>query len=425
MATPTDRIPPKLAKDDKVRFEGEIASVVAIESETETGVECIVKTSAGYRDAFFGWAQLAAAKVPTHDGHASSPRLLTALWSKWMQHAIPRIRSAVLATKPLRPFAHQDDAVFRHMLVQPRLRFLLADEPGTGKTIMTGMYVAEGRRRGLVPGKVVIIVPAHLVEKWLRDLRRYFGIEAMRITPEIGREPQDLRPDINTWVVSVDLFTHNSDVRRKVVGARASWSLAVFDEAHRLTPTSQYLGAAQQVANNTHHLLLLTATPHRGKEHYFRALLNVLDPALYPWSENQQSYGNQPLRPSNLSFLRRMKEDLKDLEGKPLFPARFAETKAIDLGPVEVSWSLEEFMTVFGDDDKEFVGTLSSTGLFTPNLDGPNPQRKFSRNNYGEVWAVATSKTEKDKEGKFLAGKSYLVVTVPTYIRWDQPEISK
>jgi quinohemoprotein amine dehydrogenase len=97
----------------------------------------------------------------------------------------------------------------------------------------------------------------------------------------------------------------------------------------------------------------------------------------------------------------------------------------IDLGPVEVSWSLEEFMTVFGDDDKEFVGTLSSTGLFTPNLDGPNPQRKFSRNNYGEVWAVATSKTEKDKEGKFLAGKSYLVVTVPTYIRWDQPEISK
>jgi quinohemoprotein amine dehydrogenase len=97
----------------------------------------------------------------------------------------------------------------------------------------------------------------------------------------------------------------------------------------------------------------------------------------------------------------------------------------IELGPVDVSWSVEEFISVFGDDDKEFVGSLDSKGLFTPNIDGPNPQRKFSRNNYGDVWVVATAKTEKDKDGKPLTGKSYLVVTVPTYIRWDQPEVSK
>jgi len=96
----------------------------------------------------------------------------------------------------------------------------------------------------------------------------------------------------------------------------------------------------------------------------------------------------------------------------------------IELGPVDVSWSIEEFYAVFGDDDKEFVGSLDSNGLFTPNIDGPNPQRKFSRNNYGDVWVVATAKNEKDKEGKPLVGKSYLVVTVPTYIRWDQPEVS-
>ena len=97
----------------------------------------------------------------------------------------------------------------------------------------------------------------------------------------------------------------------------------------------------------------------------------------------------------------------------------------VELGPVEVSWSVEEFYSVFGDDDKEFVGTLNGSGLFTPSLDGPNPQRKFGRNNYGDVWVVATAKNEKDKEGKPLTGKSYLVVTVPTYIRWDQPEVSK
>ncbi|MEO8099682.1 MAG: quinohemoprotein amine dehydrogenase subunit alpha [Acidobacteriota bacterium] len=97
----------------------------------------------------------------------------------------------------------------------------------------------------------------------------------------------------------------------------------------------------------------------------------------------------------------------------------------VDLGPVEVTWSVEEFYAVFGDDDKEFVGTLNPKGLFTPALDGPNPQRKFSRNNYGDIWAVATATKEKDKEGKPLTAKSYLVVTVPTYIRWDQPEVGK
>ena len=96
-----------------------------------------------------------------------------------------------------------------------------------------------------------------------------------------------------------------------------------------------------------------------------------------------------------------------------------------EIGSIDVTWSVEEFYSVFGDDDKEFVGTLSGTGLFTPSSDGPNPQRKFSRNNYGDIWAVATAKTEKDKDGKPLSGRSYLVVTVPTYIRWDQPEVTK
>ena len=77
----------------------------------------------------------------------------------------------------------------------------------------------------------------------------------------------------------------------------------------------------------------------------------------------------------------------------------------VELGPIDVSWSVEEFYSVYGDDDKEFVGTLSPTGLFTPASDGPNPQRKFSRNNYGDVWVVATAKNEKDKDGKPLSGQ--------------------
>jgi len=97
----------------------------------------------------------------------------------------------------------------------------------------------------------------------------------------------------------------------------------------------------------------------------------------------------------------------------------------VELGPIDVTWSVEEYLSVYGDDDKDFVGTLSPTGFFTPALDGPNPKRKFSRNNYGDVWVVATAKTEKDKDGKPVTGRSYLVVTVPMYIRWDQPEVTK
>lgn len=95
------------------------------------------------------------------------------------------------------------------------------------------------------------------------------------------------------------------------------------------------------------------------------------------------------------------------------------------IGPVPATWSMEEFPTVTYDNDKDFVGTLSANALFTPSFEGPNPKRRFSRNNYGEVWVVATAKNEKDKFGKPLTGKAYLVVTVPTYKRWDQPEVSE
>ncbi|MGW6159881.1 SNF2-related protein, partial [Streptomyces sp. NPDC055144] len=164
-----------------------MATVVAATGAGD-GVDFVVRRSDGtLTDVALNLAELHAAVVPVNDADGDPARALTALWGRWMQYAVPRIRSAVLATRPLRPYAHQDEAVFSHMLAQPRLRFLLADEPGTGKTIMTGMYIAEGTRRGLIPGRTVIIVPAHLVEKWKRDLRRYFAIEAATVTPDVAR----------------------------------------------------------------------------------------------------------------------------------------------------------------------------------------------------------------------------------------------
>lgn len=106
-------------------------------------------------------------------------------------------------------------------------------------------------------------------------------------------------------------------------------------------------------------------------------------------------------------------------DGKPNTPDDYA------IGPVDASWAMLEFPTVTYDDDTRYVGKLDDHGFFTPNVEGPNPQRKFSRNNYGEVWVTATTKTLTDKDGKPLSGRAYLVTTVPMYKQWDQPEVSQ
>ena len=333
--------PIRLPKADaQIQWEGHLVTVVSARMVADDSVDLFVLDQNGAAQRILcSAAKLEAAVVPLDDRKGNPQRALTGMWGRWMQHAVPRIRSAVLATRPLTPYAHQDEAVHGYMLGQPRLRFLLADEPGTGKTIMAAMYLTEGRRRGLITGNALFVVPAHLVTKWERDLRRLFGVEAKVLTSAIAADQFDLDPRYDTWIVSLDLFTHNPDVRRKAAGSHASWSVVVFDEAHRLTPTSQYLTAARQVALRTHHLLLMTATPHRGKEHYFRALMNLLDPIMYPWTPSDRDY-DDALIPSRLSFLRRMKEDLLDHDGEKLFKPRFSETVAISMtGPEEGAYN--------------------------------------------------------------------------------------
>lgn len=97
----------------------------------------------------------------------------------------------------------------------------------------------------------------------------------------------------------------------------------------------------------------------------------------------------------------------------------------INIGVIPADWSVQDLTTTWYDDDVKYVGKLSPTALFTPNVDGPNPERSGMRNNYGDVWIVATARNEKDSIGKPLIGKAYLVVTVPAYKQWDQPEVAQ
>ncbi len=118
--------------------------------------------------------QAAACEVLTEDGAGDSAALLAGLWTAWMRAAGAGARSAVLASSPLRPYAHQMNAVYGAMLPQPRLRFLLADEPGTGKTIMAGLYLREMQRLGFVRSALIVVpgAPGDQVAGRLRAVLR-------------------------------------------------------------------------------------------------------------------------------------------------------------------------------------------------------------------------------------------------------------
>ncbi len=221
------------------------------------------------------------------------------------------------------------------MLPQPRLRFLLADEPGTGKTIMAGLYLREMQKLGFV-GRALVVAPAGLVTKWQADFARFFGGELRRITNETIQQ-HGLAAPHDMWVVSLELAAVNPAVQEAIRPDRAGWDIVVFDEAHRLTPTAEtFHQAGRLLAGNTPRALLMTATPHRGSEWLFRHLLHLVDPEVYPHPGDDPKADLRPVKPGPVHFLRRMKEDLVDYDGRtPLFLGRRAHNKTVPLNSVE------------------------------------------------------------------------------------------
>ena len=193
--------------------------------------------SGGVKVHDFQLGEEATLEILEEDGLGSSGHVLAGLWSEWMKQAIHTSKATALSSTPLQPYLHQDEAVYGAMLPQPMLRFLLADEPGTGKTIMAGLYLREMKRLGLVR-RALIVAPAHLVSKWQADFRRFFGGAPERLTSEVAAQGP-LRPDRDTWIVSLDLASVNPMVQEEIRPDRAGWDLVIFDEAHRLTPTAQ------------------------------------------------------------------------------------------------------------------------------------------------------------------------------------------
>jgi superfamily II DNA or RNA helicase len=281
--------------------------------------------------------QAHAVEILDQDGTADSAKVLAALWTEWMKAATIEAKATTLASTPLRPYAHQSNAVYGAMLPQPRLRFLLADEPGTGKTIMAGLYLREMQRLGFIR-RALVIVPAHLVSKWQGDFDRFFGGGLKRIRATTVHEGA-LSTTHDLWIVSLDLAAVNPSVQEAIRPDLAGWDAVVFDEAHRLTPTAQaYHRLGQMLCLHTPRVLLMTATPHRGKEWLFRSLMHLTDPDVFPPADPADDGGRQ-MKPGPVHFLRRMKEDLLDYDGiTPLFKGRQAQNVPVALNATEAAY---------------------------------------------------------------------------------------
>jgi SNF2 family DNA or RNA helicase len=238
----------------------------------------------------------------------------------------------------VRGLPHQIEAVYRHMLPQPRLRFVLADDPGAGKTIMAGLLLKELKLRGVVD-RCLILCPAPLTPQWQDEMLDKFDehfeiVSSEHVRHQLGRSPWERY----SMVITMD-FAKRDDVRDDLL--RAEWDLVVVDEAHKCAAytgsddsavkTKRY-ALSEALAGRSERLLLMTATPHSGDEDRFTWFLGLLDPDQF---SSPELVKRQIAQPDNPYFLRRQKEDLVNERGHKLFVPRHVKTQPFRLSPPE------------------------------------------------------------------------------------------
>ncbi|MBE0537365.1 MAG: DUF3883 domain-containing protein [Phycisphaerae bacterium] len=252
------------------------------------------------------------------------------------------------------PLPHQRIAVYEHMLKQFPLRFLLADDAGAGKTIMSGLYIREMKARRLIK-RILIVPPAGLIGNWQRELATLFSLQFRIIAGADARNGNPfLGDDSDCLIVSVDTLTNPRMFSRLGEPGVQPYDLVIFDEAHKLSvnrgndlrvnKTDRYR-LAEALCGVTdieetwrlpwaaHHVLLLTATPHQGKDYPYYALWRLLEPEVLATTEAFDEY---PAERRRAHFIRRTKEEMVHLSAEPLYPKRISDTLGYDLtqGPV-------------------------------------------------------------------------------------------
>lgn len=240
------------------------------------------------------------------------------------------------------PLPHQIEAVYHYVLPSPRIRFLIADDPGAGKTIMAGLIIKELQYRRLAQ-RILIIAPGHLKFQWQREMKERFQspftiIDRARMNATWGENAWEEK---DHCITSID-FVKQDNVLNSLQNVR--WDLVIVDEAHKMSAYA-YQGKEQVkvdktrryrvgelLSRQTNHMLFLTATPHRGDEENFRLFLDLLRPGFFARTEllkESVQSGDNPI------FVRRLKEDMKKFDGSDIFPPRHVHTVTFRLTEAE------------------------------------------------------------------------------------------
>src|ERR1035441_5223876 len=243
-------------------------------------------------------------------------------------------------TSMVDPLPHQITAVYGEMLTRQPLRFLLADDPGAGKTIMAGLLIKELLIRGDVH-RCMIVCPGNLAEQWQDELYQRFQLPFEILTNDKLESARtgNWFAENHLAICRLDKLSRNEDVQAKL--ANTDWDLVVCDEAHKMSATffgsevkyTKRYRLGQLLGQLTRHLLLMTATPHNGKPEDFQLFLALLD------SDRFEGRARDGVHSTDVSDLMRrlVKEQLLKFDGTPLFPERRAYTVSYKLSDAEAS----------------------------------------------------------------------------------------
>ena len=331
------------------------ARVVNIEWYGDQAVKVVFEDANGavqdrlvYRDEEHTLTIASAGRSWSYDADGELLRLVTeANRIKLAHHFDPYL---AIHTSLVEPLPHQITAVYGEMLPRQPLRFLLADDPGAGKTIMAGLLIKELVARGDVE-RCLVVAPGSLVEQWQDELGEKFNLEFDILSRDMIENSRSGNPfnDQNHLIARLDVLSRNEALQEKLVRSQ-EWDLAIADEAHRMS--ASYFGGdvkytrryqlGQKLGQICRHLLLISATPHNGKEEDFQLFMALLDGDRF-----EGRFRDGVHYADTQDMMRRLtKEELFNFDGTRLFPERLAYTVKYHLSDAEASlyWKVTEYV---------------------------------------------------------------------------------
>jgi len=353
----------------------EIVSVVNVRWYGSDALELTYKDQAGkvantllYRQDENRLSLVEAGRPWTFNGDGELFRLV----SEAQRIRLAHLFDPVLAvhTSQIEPLPHQITAVYEAMLPRQPLRFLLADDPGAGKTIMAGLLMKELIARGDLQ-RCLVVCPGSLAEQWQDELYQRFNLPFEILTNDRIETSRtgNWFAEADLVIARLDMLSRSQALQDKLGAPDCQWDLVVCDEAHKMSAT--YFGGevhytkrfllGKLLSSLTRHFLLMTATPHNGKEAEFQLFMSLLDADRF---EGKFRDGIHQADVSDL--MRRMvKEQLVKFDGKPLFPQRVATTVPYQLSGGEeslyravTSYVREEFNRADALQNEKRAGTV-------------------------------------------------------------------